>query len=273
MQTMAIDQIKNEIVSFLKRELTKAKKYKYIIGLSGGIDSSVVYALAVEAIGSDNVLGYSLPYYYNGFNTCVQDANMITKYYNSAIREMIDIKPIVSTFYRAYDENSIPYAYSLGNIMARVRMTYLYDMAMKHDGLVLNTCNLSEDLVGYTTKFGDAAGDIAPIAHLTKTEIFNLAKCMNLPEHLINRVPSAELWEGQTDEDELGFSYRELDSVIDLYYQDKVFYNYKLTTNMYVWMDKYSGTKPVSQDVWDSIRNKNLLSQHKLNPMSNLLGV
>lgn len=270
MQTMAIDQIKNEIVSFLKRELTKAKKYKYIIGLSGGIDSSVVYALAVEAIGADNVLGYSLPYNYNGFNTCVQDANTLVKHCNSEIRDLIDIKPIVSTFYRVYDKTSSPSEYRFGNIMARVRMVYLYDMAMKYDGLVLNTCNLSEDLVGYATKYGDAAGDIAPIAHLTKTEIFNLAKFMNLPEHLINRVPSAELWEGQTDEDELGFSYKELDSVIDLFYQDKIYYDFKLATNMYVWMDKYSGTKPVSQDVWDSIRNKNLLSQHKLNPMPHL---
>jgi NAD+ synthetase len=148
-------------------------------------------------------------------------------------------------------------------------MTILYDQAMKYKGLVLNTCNLSEDLVGYATKFGDAAGDLAPIAHLTKTEVYQMADDIGIPEHLINRVPSAELRTAQTDEKELGFTYAELDSVIELFRSNKPVP--MPMSDMYIWMNSYVGTIPVSPTVYTLIQRKSKSAEHKLVPMPNLV--
>ena len=191
----------------MKNQLKDSKMDNFILGLSGGIDSTVVLALAVEAVGRDHVKCYTMPYF-DGLKSTIK-AIEIAEDYGVEI-ETISIKSIVDAY-------NVSDKYRLGNIMARTRMTILYDKSMEHRGLVLNTCNLSEDLVGYATKFGDAAGDIAPIAHLTKTEVYQLAEELYIKEIFINRVPSAELRSGQTDEQELGFTYKELDTVIDLF--------------------------------------------------------
>lgn len=258
-----------EIKRFIRHRLAESKKDKLIIGLSGGIDSTVTLALAVSAVGYQNVLTYSLPSEISGAST--ERAKKISEYFGVSF-EIYNISQITNA-YKERDYGLMPDDYyRLGNIMARTRMTILYDKALANNGLVLNTCNLSEDLVGYATKFGDAAGDLAPIAHLTKTEIYELAELLGIPEILIERTPSAELWDGQTDEGELGFKYSELDSVITMF-RDKVlpYMSYYTINKLYVWMDNYQGLKPVSDKVWDSIRTKNYNSQHKLQPMPNIL--
>lgn len=251
----------NTIKSFLRIILEKSGKDCYVLGLSGGIDSALTLALAVGAVGKDKAKVFMLPYFEN-LNTASVAQN-IADYYGVR-SSLIDIEHIVDQYYVAD-------YYRLGNIMARTRMTILYDMAMSLNGLVLNTCNLSEDIVGYATKFGDAAGDIAPIAHLTKTEVYKLAEFLEIPEEFINRIPSAELWESQSDEKELGFTYNELDSVIDLYREKIIPYsNYYTLNAMYKWMDNFKGAKPVNDDTWNNIRNKNFNSQHKLLPIPSL---
>lgn len=262
----AIEQSTDNIVRFLRHQLKMAEMNCYVLGVSGGIDSALVLALAIKAVGPENVKCYSLPYSSNLKST--DTASLLGEHFGvwvdqRSIKDMVDAFGVVDP----YDP------YRLGNIMARVRMTFLYDRAMYYGNtLVLNTCNLSEDVVGYATKFGDAAGDVAPIAHLTKTEVYQMAEYLNIPEELINRVPSAELWESQTDETELGFTYADLDAVIAMY-RDKILPYHKLYTahNMYYWMGNYVGIKPVLASVWDSIRDKNFKAQHKLHPMPNLL--
>lgn len=254
------EQITSEIVRFIKSKLHEADKSKLILGLSGGIDSTVMYMLAIRAIGVDKIFTYALPYNNCDDKKSVKAAIAINKYVAGNLRAVIDIKPVVDSFYTVQ-----PSEYRLGNIMARVRMIYLYDQAMAYNGLVLNTCNLSEDMVGYATKYGDGAGDLAPIAHLTKREIYKLAEYLQIPEELINRVPSAELWEGQTDEDELEFTYDELDTVIHMYKDSILPYSkYYTIYKMYIWMDNFKGMRPVNDRVWNIIRNKNIANQHKL---------
>jgi len=194
-----------KIVRFIKETLENSNRSHLILGVSGGIDSAVTLALALRAVEhKDFLVLYTLPYFEN---TDLSDVNLIVKslkvsYWIYPIKEQVDSFGITTS-------------YRKGNVMARVRMINLYDKAYLYNGLVLNTCNLSEDLIGYATKFGDAAGDLAPIAHLTKTEIYQLAEYLDIPQKIITKKPSAELWEGQTDEGEIGLSYEYIDKFID----------------------------------------------------------
>jgi NAD+ synthase len=120
----------------------------------------------------------------------------------------------------------------LGNIMARIRMTALYDLAKEHNGLVCGTENKSEFLLGYFTRHGDEASDFEPIRHLYKTQIYELGKHLNVPESIINLHPTAGLWDGQTDEGDFGFSYQEADLILNLYFDKKMALS-KLTTKSY----------------------------------------
>lgn len=259
-------QDKNVVVDFTKTQFINSGAKTLILGVSGGIDSTLMLAIAIAAVGAENVRAYSLPYFWGLYNT--DNVKKICDHYNVDF-ETINIKPIVDS-YRVLD------SYRLGNIMARVRMTLLYDKALEHKGLVLNTCNLSEDLVGYATKFGDAAGDLAPIAHLTKTEVYKMSEIFEIPEKFINRTPSAELWSGQTDEDELGFSYEDLDDIINDFVYDNDYL--ELYPALYYWMEDITYDRYISeydtdvkQEVWDRILLLNKNSQHKLIPIPNLI--
>ncbi|MEA2096699.1 MAG: NAD+ synthase [Candidatus Cloacimonadota bacterium] len=198
------------IVKFIKKQLASAGFSKLIIGLSGGIDSSVTAALCVKAVGSNNVFGVMLPYHKShpdSLNDAIEVAEVL-----GIKHEVIDISPMVDSYFGKYaiDADIL----RKGNRIARERMCVLYDLSAKYDALVAGTGNLSELMVGYCTQYGDSACAFEPIGHLYKTEIYKMAKILCLPQSVITKKPTADLWEGQTDEDEMGITYVELDEIL-----------------------------------------------------------
>lgn len=181
-----------------------------VIGISGGIDSSVVAALCVEALGADRVIGVLMP---NNEQSDIEYAKYVV--------ELLGIKSYTINIGKAYDsivdsmvkENSQVSTQTLTNLPARLRMSTLYAISQSNHGRVANTCNLSEDYVGYSTRYGDSVGDFAPLAKVTKSEVIEMGKAMGLPDMLMNKEPSDGLC-GKTDEENLGFSYAVLDAYI-----------------------------------------------------------
>lgn len=181
---------------------------KAVIGISGGIDSAVVAALCVNAIGKENVIGIQMPY----GNQSVEDGTTLIKYLG--IEEFVkDIKPIVDEF-SSFSRIDLNNKLINGNIRARVRMVLLYALAGSCNGLVIGTGNKTEIMLGYFTKYGDGGVDLEPIGDLYKTEVFEIARLLKIPECIVNKSPSAELWEGQTDEGDIGMSYAEMDEIL-----------------------------------------------------------
>lgn len=197
------------LVRFIKDELAAAGFSKAVVGLSGGVDSAVVAALAAEALGPKNVHALSLPHKQSS-KTSAEDAQLVAE--TLKVRhETIDISPMVDGFQSVAGPLD---KLRLGNAMARARMIVLYDRSAKDRGLVLGTSNKTEILLGYGTQFGDLASAINPIGDLYKTQIWMLAKELRLPQRVIDKAPTADLWSGQTDEKELGFSYKEADRLL-----------------------------------------------------------
>ena len=180
-----------------------------VVGLSGGIDSAVSAALAVGALTAAQVLGVKMPYATSSPDS-LADADAVARNLGIAT-EQVDITPMVD----AYLKNAgAADPVRRGNVMARVRMTVLYDLSARDRRLVLGTGNRTEDLLGYTTHHGDNASALNPIGQLYKTEIRMIAAQLGLPAAVLAKVPSADLWVGQADEDELGFSYAEADRLL-----------------------------------------------------------
>lgn len=201
---------KRRIISFIRRTFKKQKKQKAVIGLSGGIDSTTSYFLLCEALGNRNIISVHLPYF-------SLDPH-INKFINK--KGVYGIDQIVDSFKKTvqvYKSEKV----RLGNIMARVRMIILYDLAKKNNALVCGTENKTEHLLGYYTRFGDEASDIEPIKHLFKTQVYELASYLGVPKAILEKAPAAELWTGQTDEGEFGFTYKEADEVLSLYFDKK----------------------------------------------------
>ena len=178
-----------------------------VVGISGGKDSSIVAALCVEALGKERVIGVLMP---NGVQADIDMAQLLVNH--------LGIKHYVINVKDAVDgvKNSLPFeasAQTLTNIPPRIRMTTLYAVAQSHNGRVANTCNLSEDWVGYSTRYGDAAGDFSPMSHLTVDEVKQVGRYLGLPAVLVDKVPIDGLC-GKTDEDNLGFTYAALDRYI-----------------------------------------------------------
>lgn len=199
------------LTGFIRSEITRSGFQNAVIGVSGGLDSSLSCYLAVEALGPENVLALRMPY-----RTSSQDsldhAQLIidelgVKSLTIPITEMVD--PLFELFPDASRVRR-------GNAMARARMIVLYDQSEASHGLVVGAGNKTEILLGYTTLYGDSACAINPLGDLYKTQVRQLARDMGLPEVILVKPPSADLWSGQTDEDELGFTYTEVDQMLYL---------------------------------------------------------
>lgn len=182
-----------------------------VIGLSGGIDSAVAAAFCCRAVGPENVLGLSLPSAVSN-PADLEDAATLCRQLHMEYRT-VSIDPMLAGFKTIpeFTETS----YLMGNLMARIRMTVLYYHANRDHRLVCGTSNRSEYLLGYCTKFGDNAADIQPLLHLYKTEVYVVAKELGIPEPIMTKVPTAGLWEGQSDEKEIGLSYAEIDAALN----------------------------------------------------------
>lgn len=221
LEEMRIDckEVADKIVLFLQDYLAKSHKKKAVIGLSGGIDSAVVAALSKKALGVENINVLKLTYRSPWCQESISDADLVIDDLGLLIENVFqrDINKAVDAI--AEDKSD---KIRLGNIMARVRMTYLYDFAPEHDGLVIGTSNKSELLLGYFTRWGDGAGDLEPIGDLYKTQVFQLARHLNLPERIIAKIPTADLWQGQTDEGEIGCTYNLLDSLLFLLFDKRM---------------------------------------------------
>ncbi len=197
------------LVSFIKEELSKFNYKRGILGLSGGLDSSVCVSLAVRALGARNVIGLIMPCG-TAFNKEVEDAKMVARLLKVKSR-IIDISSMVDAYFSRYPtENKI----AKGNKMARERMSILYDFSVREKALILGTSNKTELLLGYGTIHGDMACAINPLGDLYKTQIRQLARHLEIPEKIRKKVPTAGLWPGQTDEKELGLSYEEIDIIL-----------------------------------------------------------
>lgn len=199
---------KEEIEKILDFIRARSKGFNgIVIGMSGGIDSSVTAVLCTKAIGSKKVLALMLPF----GRQSTEDAKYIAFKFGIDFK-IVNIKPIVESFLTTF--NIFKDKKSLGNLMARIRMCLLYGVANSQKRLVVGSGNKSEILTGYFTRYGDGGVDILPIGDLYKTQIFQLAKILGIPERILKKKPSAELWEGQTDEEELGISYKHLDLIL-----------------------------------------------------------
>lgn len=206
-----------KITSFIKTVLKNTGFQNVVLGMSGGIDSATSLVLLRKSIPPQNIFVAHLYY----FNSQIDNLKPILKSANisSANIYNISIAPIVKSFQSLLNFNN---RVRLGNIMARVRMIILYDLAKKHNALVCGTENKSEAILGYFTRFGDEASDFEPIQHLYKTQVYQLATYLKIPQNFIDQAPTAGLWHGQTDEGEFGFSYKEADNVFYLHFEKKL---------------------------------------------------
>ena len=201
-----------EIEKFLKDYLEKAHCDKYVLGVSGGVDSSLVAAILKSAVGKERVRCLIMPI--DSIKEDTEDGLTLVKDLDLPY-DVIDNSEAFNAYKKEFAKNGIELDRStLGNLKARMRMATLYAVAQKEHGLVVGTDNADERCVGYYTKHGDGACDILPIAHLIKAEVVEAAKIYGVRDHLAERVPSAGLYEGQTDETEMGVSYADLDAYI-----------------------------------------------------------
>lgn len=205
----------NKIIKFIKNTVNNACFSKVVLGLSGGVDSATSFYIAVKALGKVNIHVGIFPY--GDLNkSATNDAILLTNKLDLPKPNIhtIDISsyvdPIVSS-------DSGMDNLRRGNIIVRIRMILLYDLSKKYKALVVGTENKSEKMLGYYTRFGDEASDIEPITGLYKTQVKQLARYLQIPEKIINKSPTAGMWNGQTDEGEFGFTYEDADRVLNLH--------------------------------------------------------
>lgn len=206
-----MQQLKNRIVEWIREwfEINGAG-CNAVIGISGGKDSSIVAALCVEALGKDRVIGVLMP---NGEQADINDAIQLVehlgiKYYIINIKDSVDgvVREMISAGIEISEQTRI-------NLPPRIRMSTLYAVSQSHNGRVANTCNLSEDWIGYSTRYGDSAGDFSPLCNVTVTEAKAIGEILGLPHNLVHKTPSDGL-SGMSDEEKIGFTYEVLDKYI-----------------------------------------------------------
>ena len=200
----------DSIIRLLQDVLASGSLKGFIVGLSGGIDSGVAATLCVRAAGPEKVQGIFLPSAVTPSEDAA-DVQMLADFLKIQVMT-IPIGPVIDQYRKmpGFTETS----YLVGNLMARTRMTILYYYANQMNRLVCGTSNYTEFLLGYCTKYGDNAADVQPIIHLQKTQVWELARTLGIPARLIEKTPSAGLWQNQTDEDELGMKYAVIDEAI-----------------------------------------------------------
>ncbi len=209
--TINTDLARKILTGFIHSEITRIGLEHAVINLSGGIDSALSCFLAAEALGPQNVLAIRLPYRTSSPDSLADAQRVID---TTGVRSMtVEITDMVDPLIAKFPEMD---NVRKGNIMARERMIVLYDQSVAFRGLAVGTGNKTEILLGYTTLFGDAANALNPIGDLYKTQVRQLSRAMGVPEPIVAKAPSADLWVGQTDEGELGFTYEEVDKLLYL---------------------------------------------------------
>lgn len=235
--------MKQAIIDFLKSQLQDKPA---ILGLSGGVDSAVVAALLVQAVPPSQVYSYYLPSESNAPSD-LHDSKQLAKQLGIHY-ETIPIDPLVAAYQAQLGTLS---QMGLGNLKARIRMTILYAQANQLGGLVVGTGNKTELQLGYFTKYGDGGVDLLPIAHLYKTEVWALAKTLDIPQSIISKPPTAGLWPGQTDEQELGISYAVADQILQAIEQQQA-------------LDQFDAA------LVQLVQHRRQQAQHKLQPVARL---
>jgi NAD+ synthase len=199
------------LTAFIANEVRKVGVERVVVGLSGGVDSAVSAMLAAEALGPANVLAIKMPYRASSPESLAHADLVIAR---SGIESLhVEITPQIDAYFERFpDADNM----RRGNKMARERMTILYDHSARWKALVLGTSNKTELLLGYGTLYGDMASALNPIGDLYKTQVWALAAHIGVPDEIVHKQPSADLWQGQTDEQELGFGYHEVDALLYL---------------------------------------------------------
>lgn len=204
-----VKYVRKLLVDFIRDEITNAGLERAVVGLSGGVDSSVVAYLSTEALGKENVLNVLMPYKTSSPDS-VQDANLVVEKLGTR-SELVDITGMVDAYLEKVSHSS---NVRKGNVMARARMIVLYDLSARENALVVGTSNKTEFMLGYGTIYGDMACGINPLGDLYKTQVWQLAEAIGVPENIVKKKPSADLWVGQTDEGELGLLYADVDRLL-----------------------------------------------------------
>ena len=199
------------ITEFIRAQLRQAGFERALLGLSGGIDSALVAYLLIEAIGSENVLAVLMPYRTSSPQSRADAEEVVGRL--GCASDLVDISPMVDAYFESGARTDAA-PLRRGNFMARTRMMVLYDQSVAWSGLVVGTGNKTETLIGYSTLWGDSASAFNPIGDLYKSQIRQLSMDMGVPEAIIAKAPSADLWPGQTDEQEVGFSYAMVDRIL-----------------------------------------------------------
>lgn len=209
--TIHSDLCRTILTGFIRSEITRMGFQRAVLGLSGGIDSALVCFLAAEALGPQNVLAVRMPYRTSSPDSLADAQRVIDA---TGVQSMtVEITDMVEPLIQRFPEMD---SMRKGNIMARQRMIVLYDQSAATGGLVIGTGNKTEILLGYSTLFGDSACAFNPIGDLYKTQVRQLSRDLGVPEAVISKPPSADLWSGQTDEGELGYTYAEVDQLLYL---------------------------------------------------------
>lgn len=207
--TLNAEEALPRLLDFIRMRTEEAGKRRLVVGLSGGLDSATSAYLAVRALGEESLTAFLLPYRTTSPRS-IADAKTVAKELGIA-HHVIDITPVVDAYFNLFPEADRK---RRGNFTARCRMAVLYDRSAALDALVLGTGNRTEAMLGYTTLWGDMACAFTPLGGLYKTQVRMLARHLGVPDEIIEKPPTADLWEGQTDEGEMGLSYNDADCIL-----------------------------------------------------------